>query len=247
MGEDQPWSAEMQRLHKTHCAALWELAIKEEAEAAEGAGALPTLTRNPWRKARARKERRPPPDVLTKPEIRALLRHPEIRGTPLAAFLGCAALAGLRQQEIAHLRGDVDVRLGVAKPSLKIQAHDAARPRRPKTENSYREVPIGPSLVALIEAARGRGVWGRSTCSGPSTRRTGRSHRTPARTGPSRPTGSRACATGGAWTVGSATPPPTLARDDPPLGGYPAAKGRRAPPGHKGRDARDVWTRAAKG
>ncbi|HEX7050101.1 MAG TPA: site-specific integrase, partial [Longimicrobiales bacterium] len=152
-----PWSPATQAHYRMVGGALWRYAIEREAEEAALRGAVPSLTRNPWRSARIRRDPRVRPSVLTPEEIRDLLAHPEVQGTPQAAFLACAAYAGLRQQEIAHLRTTEDVviwpearwtrtQAGV----LRIQNRKGEDEWYAKTDHSERDVPITPALARMI-------------------------------------------------------------------------------------------------
>lgn len=167
-GEDaDPWAPATQALYRMVGGALWQYAIEREREEAELKGAIPTLTRNPWRSARIRRAPRVRPAVLTPEEIRDLLNHPEVRGTPQAAFLACAAYAGLRQQEIANLRITEDVviwpesewtptQAGV----LRIQNRKGEAEWYAKTDHSERDVPITPALARILLEHIRRGYAG---------------------------------------------------------------------------------------
>src|SRR5690606_33310490 len=122
-------------------------AIEREQEEAERQGARPTLRRNPWRAARVRDAHRARPAVLTPEEIRDLLAHPAVYGTPTETLLALAAYAGLRQQEIIHLRPGIDVILDGPRPVVRVQAREGDYPWRPKTQRSERDVRISPALV----------------------------------------------------------------------------------------------------
>lgn len=152
-----PWSPATQRIYRMIGGALWRYAIEREREEAELRHAIPSLTRNPWRAARIPKAPRVRPAVLTPEEIRDLLTHPEVRGTPQAAFLGCAAYAGLRQQEITHLRTTEDVVIwpderwtATQAGILRVQNRKGEGEWYAKTDHSERDVPIGPTLARLI-------------------------------------------------------------------------------------------------
>ena len=148
--DGEPWSPRSQASYRMVAGALWRYAIEREAEEAERQGAVPTLTRNPWSRARIRAEIRTRPSVLTEAEIRDLLAHPAVAGTPREAFLACAAYAGLRLQEITHLRTSQDVILDGPRPMLRIQSRDGDHAWRPKTVRSERDVRIPPVLVEIL-------------------------------------------------------------------------------------------------
>src|SRR5690606_32784401 len=96
------WAPSTQRHYRKIAIGLWHFAMDREHEAAEVQSTAVTITRNPWKSARIPKPPRVRPAVLTPEEIRDVIWHEETIGTPKAAFLGCAAFAGLRQQEIAN-------------------------------------------------------------------------------------------------------------------------------------------------
>lgn len=146
----EPWSPGSQRLARSIAGALWRYAIEREHEEAERQGARPTLRRNPWRRARIREAHPPRPAVLTPGEIRDLLAHDAVRGTPSEALLALAAYAGLRAQEIIHLRPGIDVVLDGPRPMVRIQAREGDYPWRPKTARSERDVRISPALVETL-------------------------------------------------------------------------------------------------
>lgn len=168
-GDDdaRPWAPATQSQYRMVGGALWTYAIEREREEAELRHAIPSLTRNPWRAARIRKAPRVRPAVLSPEEIRDLLAHPEVAGTPQAAFLGCAAYAGLRQQEIAHLRPSEDVVIWpesewtpIQAGVLRVQNRKGEGEWYAKTDNSERDVPITPTLARLILEHIRRGYSG---------------------------------------------------------------------------------------
>lgn len=165
---DQPWASSTQAGHKAIAGGLWRYAIEREAEEARIQDSTPTLTYNPWSKARIRKAPKVRPAILTPEEICDLLSHPGTRGTPRAAYLGCGAYAGLRQQETANLRTTEDVEIwpdemwteteaGV----LRIQNRKGEGEWYTKTDNSERDVPIIPALARLILDHIRRGYAGK--------------------------------------------------------------------------------------
>src|SRR5690606_17447247 len=133
---------------------LWHFAMDREHEAAEVQSTAVTITRNPWKSARIPKPPRVRPAVLTPEEIRDVIWHEETIGTPKAAFLGCAAFAGLRQQEIANLRTVEDVIIwpeerwtSTEAGVRRIQNRKGEDEWYTKTDNSERDVPITPTLA----------------------------------------------------------------------------------------------------
>ena len=160
---DAPWAPNTQKTYRARAHALWQYAMDREREEAERQGAAPTLTRNPWAGARIPDERRVRPAVLTAPEIRDLLANEAVVGTPAAALLACAAWAGLRLQEITHLRLGLDVVLDGADPRLIVQSRKGekrAHEWTTKSPNSERDVPSPPALVAVVREHLRRGYGG---------------------------------------------------------------------------------------
>lgn len=139
------WSAHAQNNARTIYKALWKMVIERETEEAEQQGAQPTVTKNPWLKAKVQKRRKTRHAFLGEAQWKALINHPRINGTPLAAFV-CAGIMGLRRDETAHLRPGIDVVLSGA-PSIHIQARKGAYEWRPKTENGERDLLIPAKLL----------------------------------------------------------------------------------------------------
>lgn len=154
----QAWAAGTQIEARTIAKALWTFAHEIEAELCEQGGAVPLLTSNPWRRARVPTKRPTRFAYLQKNEARALLAHPSITGTPVAAFLALGIFAGLRTGEIRHLRMTEDVDMGRGK--LRIQSRKGDYPWRPKSRRSERDVPIAPALAAVLAEHIERGYAG---------------------------------------------------------------------------------------
>lgn len=155
---DRPnWkSASTQRDVKVLCGSVWGLAIEREREMAVQTGAAPSITLNPWRgkRVRVRTKTKPRHAYLLPDEWRALISHPQVRGTPTAALLGLGTLAGLRRGEICNLRTGFDVDLDAG--LLRIQPRGGEYEWAPKgyskgVTNSVRDVPIPPALRELLE------------------------------------------------------------------------------------------------
>lgn len=143
------WTPRTQTITRTIYKSLWKMVIENEAEAAEKADAVPSVTRNPWKLVKVPKARQTRNIYLQPHQWKSLITHPEVAGTREAALLGIACLAGLRQQEIAHLRThtDIDLLRGVIRVSDRKGAHEWTT----KHEHSQREVPIVPELRSLLE------------------------------------------------------------------------------------------------
>ncbi|MFW6085312.1 MAG: tyrosine-type recombinase/integrase [Gemmatimonadota bacterium] len=152
---DRPWQASTQQSARVTYGALWRMVIERDEEAAARTGAARAVQINPWKRAKIRKQATRRHAYLLRHEWRDLIRHPKIRDTREATLLALACLAGLRQQEICHLRTPYDVDLDAG--LIRIQPHTGGEwPWLPKgvsdgQDNSIRDVPIVPSLRAILE------------------------------------------------------------------------------------------------
>jgi integrase len=153
------WSARSQGNARTIYGALWDAARQHETEEAEKRGAVPLLSRNPWKKAKIPEQRQTRREYLTPDEWRTLIEHREVRDTPTACLLACATLAGLREDEILHLRPDLDVDLEAG--VLRVQSRDGEFAWKTKHEHSERDVPVVPALAGIIERHVERGFSGK--------------------------------------------------------------------------------------
>lgn len=137
---------------KVALGALWKHVMAAESEAAEAANALPTIAVNPWRGAKLAKLRRTRFAYLRPEEARDLLAHEAVRGTRADAFLAVALYAGLRLQEITHLRTDLDVVLGedAASSWIVVQSREGEHGWRPKTERGERKLRTIPALYERL-------------------------------------------------------------------------------------------------
>jgi len=145
-----PWAAQTQSTARKAYRALWNMVIEQEAEAAEKAQAMASVTRNPWKRARVPKRRKTRHAFLTPAQWKHLINHDEVAGTRYAAFLA-AGILGLRRREIMYLRTVDDVILNGARPRLRIQDRKGEHKWTAKTENSVRDVPIPTRLRPLFE------------------------------------------------------------------------------------------------
>ena len=164
----EPWAAATQAGHRGIAGSLWRYVMEREAEDAELSGGVPTVTRNPWTKARTRKPPRVRPPVLTPEEIRDVLSNPDTWGTPRAAYIGCGAYAGLRQSETANLRTTEDIEIwpegewtATEAGVIRIQNRKGEGEWYTKTDRSERDVPMIPELARLILDHMRRGYAGR--------------------------------------------------------------------------------------
>ena len=145
-GPARPWSGNTQEMAAKVAGALWSRVIDQQAEIASIQGTTPAVTLNPWKRVKVSAERRTRTKFLTHQQWEAVLNV--CRGTPRAAFLGCAFLAGLRQSEIRMLRVE-DVNLG-EEPFIRIQDRESPHRWSPKSRRSVRDVQIGARLKALL-------------------------------------------------------------------------------------------------
>lgn len=163
---DSGWGANSQANAKVVCGSVWALVIEREREAARQSGAVPNVTHNPWRGGgvKVRQKAKPRHAYLLPEEWKVLIEHRAVRGTPTAALLGLACLAGLRRGELCHLRTgfDVDLEAGL----LHIQPRAGEFEWAPKgyshgLTNSVRDVPMAPALRDLLEEHVERGYAGK--------------------------------------------------------------------------------------
>lgn len=159
--KDGVWAPATQKVVRVMCGSLWSMMIEQEAEAAEQANAIPTVTRNPWRKARTKKTRQTRHAFLQPGEWHDLITHPQVAGRPRAALLAVGCLAGLRDAEARHLRPGIDVLLGGPRPVIVVQDRDGEHAWETKTENSVREIPVKPALEEILREHIRRGFAGK--------------------------------------------------------------------------------------
>lgn len=131
------WSPRRQHRFRAHAGRVWNDMMK--------AG---RVTANPWRHVE-------PPEIV---QTRTVFLLPEqwrrlrdaTAGTPSCAYFALGVLAGLRQQEKAHLRPglDVDMERGV----VRVQSRDGEHPWRPKNKRGQRDVPMSAELRSILAA-----------------------------------------------------------------------------------------------
>lgn len=151
---DQPWSGARQTLAAAVVSKIFSMAIEAEDELADRMKTAPRIRRNPVRSVE-----------LAAPNKRVeFLRPAEWRnlsekcaGRSLHALMGLCCLAGLRQQEAANLRKDIDIEdLRGARPRLLIQPREGQwkwYPKGyPKHTRSCRVVPISEELRTILIA-----------------------------------------------------------------------------------------------
>ncbi len=154
----RPWAPATQEIARVTSAALWSMAMDEEAELLARRNVQPALRSNPW-KGIEMPEVRPTRAVFLAPPEWAVLDR-SMMGTPHRAMIAIAFLAGLRRGEILHLRPGVDVLLEGDEPLIRVQSRKDAHSWRPKTRRGERDVPITDSLVSIIGDHIRRGYAG---------------------------------------------------------------------------------------
>ena len=143
----KPWMPRTQTVQRAYAKALWDLAIRQEAEAAEREDRKARLTRNPWRHIEPGQIVATRVIFLTAAERDALLDV--LRGRSLCAFMAVAYHAGLRLGEALHLRTGIDVDMDAG--LLRIQPRPGEHAWKPKTNRGTREVPVNASLRTLLQ------------------------------------------------------------------------------------------------
>lgn len=152
------WSPRSQRGYAMFAGGAWNRAIQAEAEAAELDGhRRERIRRNPWRTVQL------PAAVAT----RHAFLHPAdwlalarvVAGTPRLGLYATACLAGLRQQEVAHLRPGLDVDLTAR--MIRVQPRRGDREWRTKNPRGVREVPICDELHQVLAEHERLGYSGR--------------------------------------------------------------------------------------
>lgn len=160
----EPWSLNTQRNMRTIYKAVWSKAIETEREQAEKADAVPALTHNPWAKVKVGKPRSTRHAFLSQEQWAGL--REKLVGTPSLALLAIACLAGLRQQEVAHLRTAEDVDLDAN--LIHVVNRKGEYGWQTKHDHSQRDVPIVPELRELLEDHIVSGFAGRFFIHAPS-------------------------------------------------------------------------------
>lgn len=157
------WSAATQRLHRRTLIHHWDEIIEMEADAAEAEGRQVRYRKNPWRKVRAPKPTKEPPDILDYQQWQALSERNAAHS--VAALFGVCCLSGLRQQEAANLRTASDLDFDTNEIVVTIHREDDPGgpwvPWKPKTANSVRRVPMVPQLRTILERHIETGLSGR--------------------------------------------------------------------------------------
>lgn len=151
-----PWSAGTQATVRATISKMFRLAIRAHRDIARAAGLRPHWTENVWREVEMPRVRKTRHAYLQPAEWRTLARS--LEGTHVHAPLALACLAGLRAQEVLHLRTDLDVDLDAA--VLHVQPREGEYRWRPKTDRSVRTVEVGGELLAVLRAHRERGYAG---------------------------------------------------------------------------------------
>lgn len=151
-----PWAPRTQGVKYAYSKQLWQLAIDDEAEAAERENRRPRLRRNPWAKVE------PAPIVPTRVIFLTAEERDDmlsvLEDTPLHAFMAVAYHAGLRLGEAVHLRTDIDV--DFEEGLLRIQSRPGQWAWAPKTKRGQRDVPVNRTLLRILEAHVANGYAG---------------------------------------------------------------------------------------
>ena len=140
------WAPATQHTHATTAGAIWKDAAARRQEVGERAGVDLKPLRNIWSDVQLPELRPTRFAYLQQAEWQALSRA--VEGRPVHALLALGCLAGLRQQEAAHLRTDIDVDL--ERRVLRIQSRGGQHPFRPKTRRGERDIPIPNALYRIL-------------------------------------------------------------------------------------------------
>ena len=144
------WGAGRQNGARTFGSLVWQRIIDDEDERAEKDGRTPALVRNIWRRAKSAEQRQTRVEFL-RPEEWVTLRS-KVEGLPSAALLAIGCRAGLRAEEAAYLRTDLDVDL--ERRVIHVRTRGGEMPWRPKRERSERDVPMPDDLHEILTAHR---------------------------------------------------------------------------------------------
>lgn len=147
--EGDRWAPTTQEAVRIALGALWNMVMKEEAQALEQRNVQPKIRVNPWRGLEMPEIRQTRAVFLMPGEWKTLDRW--ATGQPHRALVALAVLAGLRQGEIRYLRTDVDVELEGPAPLIRVQARKGEHPWQPKTHRGQRDVPITAALVEILK------------------------------------------------------------------------------------------------
>jgi integrase len=142
------WSPGTQHLYAMFAGQVWRRAIDADAERAEIEDRKPRIRNNPWRKA-DRPEKRTTRHAFLAPD--QWVRFAEYVGRTAPSKLGLyatACLAGLRQQEVAHLRPGLDVDLKAR--LIRVQPRGGEMNWQTKTTRSVRDVPMCDQLHEIL-------------------------------------------------------------------------------------------------
>ena len=142
------WAPNTQHSHAVVAGAIWKDAASRRQEAGERVGVDLRPLRNVWSDVDLPQIRQTRVAFLRPAEWRALMRA--VEGRPVAALLALGCLAGLRQQEAAHLRTGIDVDLD--KRVLHIQSRSGEHAWKTKTQRSERDVPMPDALHRILVA-----------------------------------------------------------------------------------------------
>lgn len=151
-GSLAPWMPGRRKLMAMAAGRLWDDCIRAASEAARVHGDRPSITLNPWKaagKGRAVKDAIRPRVGYLQPHQWAAL-YEQVKGTRRAAFYALGCLAGLRLQEVLHLRTGLDVDFA-GRGRVRVQPRGGEYAWKPKTPRSVRDVAMTPTLRRILE------------------------------------------------------------------------------------------------
>lgn len=170
---NQPWAGSRQTLARAVIGLVFKRAIAAEEELSDRLKTRARITKNPRRNLEVAASNKRV-EFLRPAEWRNLSE--KCAGRAVHALVGLCTLAGLRQQEAAHIRKDIDIEdLRGSRPRLHIQPHSgewAWNPKGyPRHKRSCRVVPICEELrtilIAHIESGFAGEVYLLKTPTGP--------------------------------------------------------------------------------
>lgn len=141
------WSPSRQEQARLFGKQVWDIAIKDEAEAAQRENRKPQLVINPWNAIRIEAAKGHDRVTFLTPEQWTDLEQTN-RDLPELAMCALGCLGGLREGEAANLRTSIDVDLDA--DVLRVQPRKGKWAWRPKTRRSERVVPINDALRRIL-------------------------------------------------------------------------------------------------
>ena len=160
----KPWAPRSQANNRTLLTKIWRRAIRSEASHARMEGRRPRYVSvdNPWEEIELADNAKTEPAILTYEQWLELSRRNE--GRPQHALLAACCLAGLRQQEAAHLRTALDINWEENEILIRVHGPNDEGGEweewKPKNNNSVRRVPMIPELRTVLRRHIDRGHAG---------------------------------------------------------------------------------------